>query len=55
MGLAGLGRSTLALGHPENPMILAILALTICRRSNGQHRGLARGGFLGRGFCRWRS
>ena len=36
MGLAGLGWSTLALRHPENPIILAILILTISRRGNSQ-------------------
>ena len=38
MGLAGLGCSALALLHPENPIILKILLLTISRRDNRQHR-----------------
>ena len=36
MGLAGLGWSALARRHPENPIILAILILTVSRRDNGQ-------------------
>ena len=35
MGLAGLGWSGLALRHPENPIILAILVLTISWRKPG--------------------
>ena len=50
MGLTGLGWSALALQHLENPIILAILALTICRRGNGQHRELAHAGIPGRVF-----
>ena len=50
MGLAGLGWPALALRHRENPIILAILVLTISRRDNGQRRELARAGFPGRSF-----